>query len=635
MQRRSIIAAGIAATTVLGTVLTATGPAGAAPGAKAVPNTKPTWTAHARHLGAASSSAAVSARVYLAPQGGFAAAQALATAMATPGNANYQKFLTPAQYAARFAPTRATVDSVSAFVKSAGLKVTGVGAGNRYVSVSGNVKAAEKAFGAQIERYTHHGRAVQAPASALTVPAGLASSVLAISGLDTTPKRSTPATKRPKAGPPAGFSNARPCSLYYGQKAATTQADSTTPLPQFQGETLSYAPCGYTGPQFRSAYEGATTLDGSGVTVAITDAYAAPTIAPDAQKYAVAHGDGAYTKGQLVQTTPASYNSQSECGPAGWYGEETLDVEAVHAMAPGARIHYYASASCNDSDFLDTLNQVVMDGDAQLVSNSWGDVEANTSPDAVAAYESVFVQGALEGISFMFSSGDDGDELANSGTVQADYPTSDPFVTSVGGTSTGIGSNGKISFQTGWGTDKYALSPNGKRWVQAVPFLYGAGGGTSTLFARPAYQDGTTNSPFRQDPDVGLDADPNTGMLVGETQKFSNGTYYDEYRIGGTSLASPLFAGMTALTVQHAGHGVGLLNPKIYARQSTAFTDVLGNPPTAGDVRVDFANGEDASDGLLYSVRTFDQDSSLATTPGYDLTTGVGSPNPKWLKAFG
>jgi subtilase family serine protease len=304
-------------------------------------------------------------------------------------------------------------------------------------------------------------------------------------------------------------------------------------------------------------------------------------------------------------------------------------------MAPAARIHYYASASCNDSDFLDTLNRVVTDGDAQIVSNSWGDVEAATGPDTVAAYQSVFAQGGLEGISFMFSSGDNGDELDSSGTVQADYPTSDPLVTSVGGTSTGIGANGKISFETGWGTDKYTLSPNGKKWVQAVPFLYGAGGGTSTLFPRPAYQNGTTNSPFRQDPDVGLDADPNTGMLIGETQKFSNGTYYDEYRIGGTSLASPLFAGMTALTLQHAGHGVGLLNPKIYSQQATAFTDVLGNPPTAGDVRVDFANSEDASGGLVYSVRTFDQDSSLATTPGYDLTTGVGSPNPKWLKAFG
>ena len=127
-----------------------------------------------------------------------------------------------------------------------------------------------------------------------------------------------------------------------------------------------------------------------------------------------------------------------------------------------------------------------------------------------------------------------------------------------------------------------------------------------------------------------MDADPTTGMLVGETQTFPDGAYYDEYRIGGTSLASPLFAGMTALALQHAGHSVGLLNPTIY-KHPKAFTDIAGTPPTAGAVRVDYANGVDASDGLVYSVRTFNQDSSLKVKPGYDLVTGLGAANPRWL----
>jgi subtilase family serine protease len=632
MQKRSITAATITATTVLATALATASTATAAPSPKAVPHTAPTWTAHATHLGAAGASTKVSARVYLAPRGGLAAVKQVATAVSTPGSASYHKFLTAAQYQARFGPTAATVRSVSSYLRSAGLTVTTVGAGNRYVAVKGNVKAAEKAFGTQIERYRHRGKNVQAPASTLTVPASLASSVLTVSGLDTTPKATKPASKQ-AAPPPAGFRNARPCSLYYGQVKATYQADFHTKLPQFNGQTLAYAPCGYTGPQFRAAYEGSTTLDGSGVTVAITDAYAAPTIAKDATTYAANHGDGSYAPGQLVQTTPAKFTHQAACDPSGWYGEETLDVEAVHAMAPGAKIHYYASASCFDSDFLDTLGQVVDDQDAQLVSNSWGDIEANESADNVAAYEAVFLQGATEGISFMFSSGDNGDELANTGIKQADYPTSDPYVTSVGGTSTAIGANGSITFETGWGTEKYSLSADGKSWND-VGFLYGAGGGSSALFNAPSYQAGVTGSPYRQDPDVGMDADPNTGMLIGETQTFTDGVRYDEYRIGGTSLASPLFAGMTALSLQHAGNAAGLLNPTIYASKQ-AFTDVKGNPPQAGDVRVDFVNGENANDGLLYSVRTFDQDSSLKTTPGYDLTTGVGSPNPKWLKAIG
>ena len=103
-----------------------------------------------------------------------------------------------------------------------------------------------------------------------------------------------------------------------------------------------------------------------------------------------------------------------------------------------------------------------------------------------------------------------------------------------------------------------------------------------------------SNGAGRAVPDVGLDADPTTGMLIGETQTFPDGVYYDEYRIGGTSLASPLFAGMTALLLQHAGGAMGLLNPTIYAQAgSSSFKDVHGTPQDAGNIRVDYANGVD------------------------------------------
>jgi subtilase family serine protease len=632
MRRYRLTAAAMTATIVLATAMAAI-PATAASASKTIPNTVPLWIARATHLGAANASGPVSARVYLAPAGGLAAVEQAAVAMSTPGSASYHQFLTPVQYQARFGVTDATVGAVSSYLRSTGLRSGGVGASNRYIAIEGTVGAAEKAFGAQIERYRHDGLEVQAPSSLLTVPADLSTSVLTVSGLDTTPMIVEPAT-RPDGAPPAGFRNARPCSSYYGQTPAGFEADGTTPLPQFDGHTLPYAPCGYTGPQFRSAYEGNSTLDGTGVTVAITDAYAAPTIEADAATYAAAHGDRAYTAGQLTQTVPRNFTHAGQCGPSGWFGEETLDVEAVHAMAQGANIHYYAAASCFDPDFLDTLGQVVDDGTAQLVTNSWGDTEANSSPDVVAAYQAIFVQGALEGMSFMFSSGDDGDELAATGTLQADYPTSDPYVTSVGGTSTGIGQAGNLLFQTGWGTNKYSLSADGTSW-DSLGFLYGAGGGTSTLFDRPSYQDGVVSSAFRQDPDVAMDADPTTGMLVGETQKFPKGVIaYDEYRIGGTSLASPLFAGMTALALQNAGSGgAGLLNLVIYAHAG-AFSDVAGSPPDEGNVRADFANSVDASGGVVYSVRTFNQDSSLATTAGYDLVTGLGVPNTSWLTAI-
>jgi subtilase family serine protease len=630
MHKRTIGAVAVTAATVLASAAALTQTASARPAPKVIPHTKPAWTSHAQHLGQAAARAGVSARVYLAPQGGLAALAEAATAMSTPGSATYRQFLTADEYRARFAPTADTVSSVSSYLSSAGLRVTTVGAGNRYVAVTGSVAAAERAFGTQLERYRHNGRTVQAPATPVTVPADLAAAVLTVSGLDTTPHVARPASTQ-AAPPPGGFRNARPCSRWYGQVTAKYQADFQTPLPTFHGKRLPYAPCGYTGTQYRSAYEGHTKLDGSGVTVAITDAYAAPTIAHDANKYAVNNGDSRYGPGQFQQTVPAHFTHTHACDPSGWYGEETLDVEAVHAMASGADIHYYAAASCFDDDFLDTLGQVVDDGTASLVSNSWGDVESNESADNVAAYQAVFLQGAAEGMSFLFSSGDNGDELAAGGLKQADYPTSDPYVTSVGGTSAAIGRQGHMQFETGWGTKKFQLSGNETSW-DPLGFLYGAGGGRSTLFQRPAYQQGVAGA-YRTVPDMAMDGDPNTGMLVGETQTFPGGVHYGQYRIGGTSLASPLFAGMTALAVQHAGGGVGLLNPTIYAN-TAAFQDVEGTPPDAGVVRADFANGVDPADGILYSVRTFNHDSSLHVKPGYDLVTGVGSPRHGWLTAI-
>jgi subtilase family serine protease len=622
--RVAVLAVAVAAI-VAGTL----GSAQAAPGRQAIPNTRPGWLNHAKNQGHASPGASVNARIYLAPNGGMAKLKQFALAVSTPGNAQYRHFLKPSQYFQRFGTSNAAVSAVKSWLTGAGLHVTKVEAHNRFVEISGDVAHAEKAFGVTINRYTHNGLAVQAPTGALSAPAGLAPSVLTVLGMDTTPSTVSPASQKP-APPPAGFRNAPPCSTYYGEKIATS-------VPQFNGHTLPYAPCGYTGPQFRSAYEGGTALDGTGVTVAITDAYGAPTIASDAATYAARNGDRAYAPGQFSQFVAAPMtrvnNGRRQCGENGWYGEETLDVEAVHAMAQGAKIRYYGAASCYDTDFLDTFARVNDDDAAQIVTNSWGGSSIGQRATVIAAYEQAFLQGAAEGISYMFSSGDDGDDLASTGVVQTDYPTSDPYATGVGGTTTAIDATGALAWETGWGTRKYSLSSDGTSW-DPVGFLYGAGGGESPLFGQPSYQAGITPAGARGVPDVAMDADVTTGMKIGETQTFPDGVYYDQYRIGGTSLASPLFAGMTALAFQHAGGGVGLLNPTIYSHRS-AFTDVSGPGPDPGNVRVDFANSVDASGGLLYSVRTFNQDESLTVAPGWDDVTGLGSANTGWLTAVG
>jgi subtilase family serine protease len=143
---------------------------------------------------------------------------------------------------------------------------------------------------------------------------------------------------------------------------------------------------------------------------------------------------------------------------------------------------------------------------------------------------------------------------------------------------------------------------------------------------------------MRAVPDVAALADPNTGMLVGQTQTQADGTPgFSFYRIGGTSLASPLYAGMFALAVQNHGE-YGLANPALYSTR-TSGKDITKTGLTgaqSGDLRVDFANTVDDSNGYLYSVRLFDYDQNLTihVRNGYDDITGVGSPDGSaWLAA--
>ena len=632
-MRKYLVGMSIVAVTAVAVALAGAGTASAAPASKPIPNSSPEWLSHGKSLGPASSNAPVNARVYLAPNGGLDALKNAASAASA-----HHSYLTPAQYHAQFDATAATVSAVTSWLTSAGLTVSG-DANHRYLDVSGSVGAANKAFGVTLANFSHDGLQVQAPSGSASAPDAIAASVIAISGLDTTVSTVEPATQKPSP-PDGGFRNAQVCSHWYGDQSPTTLATPDgTSLPTFNGAVLPYSPCGYTGPQLRNAYEAgaAASLDGRGVTVAITDAYASPTIVADANLYATNTGDRAFTTGQYSQSLPNAFtqvnsnNSPRQCGASGWYGEQTLDVEAVHAMAPAANIRYYAAASCQDSAFLDTFTRINDEGVATIVTNSWGGVGDVVKPSLLLAYETAFLQGAVEGISYVFSSGDSGDEVANTGSAQTDYPASDPYVTAVGGTSTAITPSG-VTGETGWQTTKYTVV-NGA-WSPTTPFLYGGGGGYSTNIAEPDYQIAAgIHSPNggRAVPDISMDADPTTGMLVGQTQTFSGTAAYDTYRIGGTSLASPLFAGITALKIQASRHGLGLLNPTIYADHS-GFHDVTGAGIDAGNIRVDFANGVDASAGYLYSVRSLNTaNTTLKVGSGWDDETGWGSPRVGWL----
>ncbi|MGW0615130.1 S53 family peptidase [Streptomyces sp. NPDC002788] len=599
--------------------------------------TRPAWATARADEGATSDGARVTARVYLAGKDAAGLA-AYARAVSDPKSPAYGKYLTAQQAQARFGATEAQVAAVKSWLTAAGLKVTGVT--RHYVSATGDVAAAEKAFGTQLHNFAKGSKTYRAPASTASVPAGLADAVLTVTGLDNAPHMATHDDQLPP--PDTVFRNAGPFSSYYGSNTAST-------LPTAYGKHIPYAVKGYTGKQLRAAY-GAGTRTGKGVRVAITDAYAWPTIAYDAGTYAGKHGDAAWKTGQLHQVLPKEYTDTKACSASGWYGEETLDVEAVHAVAPASDVTYVGAASCNDSDLLDALGKVVDHHLADIVSNSWGEVEAAQTPDLAAAYDQVFQLGAVEGIGFYFSSGDDGDEVANSGTKQVDSPADSAWVTAVGGTSLAVGKNDTYLWETGWGTDKANLSADGKTWTDFPgAFTSGAGGGTSRTVAEPSYQKGVVPGALakansadgnRVVPDIAAIADPNTGFLVGQTQTLPDGKTqaYSEYRIGGTSLAAPTIAAIQALAQEaRGGEAIGFANPAIYAKAgSKVYHDVTDDPTGSGlaVARVDFVNGYDATGGLATSVRSLGKDSSLAAVKGYDDVTGVGTPANGYVESY-
>ena len=638
----------IAAVAILasGSAIASLGTAHAATGNAVLKGSIPAWANSKNLVGAADPGGDVGFRVYLG-WNNDSAVQALASAVSDPSSSSYRKFLTPAQFRQQFAPSQAQVGAVQSWLKSQGFSVEYTPTNNHYVSAEGTVAQAEAAFGATFGEYSVSGLTVRSPESDVTIPDSLSGIVSGVAGLDDSAQFVVTDHTNGNAPPPAAFVNAPPCSTYWGQVQATAYTN-----PYGKG-TLPYAPCGYTPAQVKGAYGlSQTPYDGSGQTVAIIDAYASPTIAADANQWSANRGLPGFKANQFTQVVaPGTYNHPESGGknkqdPQGWYGEETLDVEAVHGMAPGANI-VYIGAPNNFQDLDAALNYAVDKDVAPIITNSYGFDTEQLAPGFIKPYEETIMQGAVEGIGIYFSSGDNSDESLVEGYATADWPASSPFVTSVGGTTLAVGANNNYLFETGWGTTKSIW--NGKAWSPWSPaapgnWVYGAGGGVSTLFAEPSYQQGVVpTSVFtkqgrtgRAVPDIAAIADPNTGYLIGETQTFPDGTAkYSEYRIGGTSLSSPIVAGIMALANQAAGHSLGFANPLLYSLAgSSSFTDVTSPPATVAMVRVDYVNGVDASNGTTVSLRTANQTLSLATTPGWDDVTGLGSPTAALLSAL-
>lgn len=649
---------------------------------RALPGLVPSFTQELDSLGDAPNGESVDvlANLKLRHEGEL---QSLVASVSDPSSPSYGAYLSTTQFNEHYAPNGKAVAAVKRFARASGLSVVSVPTNRRFVELHGTVADAESAFDTQLDSFNLGGAKVHAPVSTPSIPASLGRYVSQVTGLDTGAySKPLSVTASPSALPPPGNTNAKPCSKHYGQKSAKD-------LPKAYGKKLEYVPCGYTPKDLQRAYGTRKAIqhgnNGRGQKVAIVDAYSSPTIVEDATTYSKRHG---LPKPKINIDASAAATNAPEAPPAsdpqGWAGEETLDVDAVHAMAPRAKILYYGGDSPLNAIFAVTLNKVVTENKAQIISNSYG---SSGDFDNSMDVDPILEQAAAQGIGVYFSSGDLGDETKNPdgpGDREVDSTANDPLVTAVGGTSLAVGERGHYRSETYWGTSSAEVTHGA--FDLPGEYIYGGGGGVSQTYAQPRYQkgvvpkdianyfkgaphqadagdaNGDVHSPGRAVPDVSMVGDPNTGFLSGITQDYTAGAlselpidlpipiggvtqlptddfHYGEYRIGGTSLSAPLFAGVMALADQKAHMHHGFANPALYRaykHHKNAFRDIRKSKHKTALLRKDYVNGLDGSDGVKASVRTLGVLNTLHLRKGYDDSTGLGSPNgSSFLKVLG
>jgi subtilase family serine protease len=386
--------------------------------------------------------------------------------------------------------------------------------------------------------------------------------------------------------------------------SAPAQADTCPALLDASG-VLCYTP-----HQLREYYGLEPLIEqgytGKGQTIIDIVSFGSPTIQQDldvfSQQFGLPH--------TIVQVINPIHESEYDPhhDKSGWAGETELDVEIIHALAPDARIIVLASPVAETEgtvglpEFRQLISYAIAHNLGKIISQSWGASEVTLSDSAgqqeLQRWNTLLQQATTQdGISFFSSSGDNGaTDYADlnmsrlSPRATTSFAADSPWVTSVGGTT--LKRNGTQIEEVAWND---------------------SGGGFSSFFAMPAYQKllpASTQAAFkgrRGVPDVAAAADPATNLAF-----YFQGTWET---VGGTSASAPMWAALTAIANQMAGHPLGFLNPGLYkiaasASYSRDFHDItFGNNSVQRSVDVP----------------------GYSAQKGWDAITGLGSPDAQYL----
>lgn len=342
------------------------------------------------------------------------------------------------------------------------------------------------------------------------------------------------------------------------------------PIPGDSGESrVAVMPPGtFTPPQLAALYNFPTGVTGAGQTIGIIE-LGGGFRPRDLQTYFQSIGV------KLPTVTSVSVDGGRNAptrDPDGPDGEVMLDIEVAGAVAPGAHITVYFAGN-TDRAFMDAISWAIHDK-VGVISISWGGSESQYTGAALRQFNAILAEAAAVNITVTVASGDNGSsDGVNDGKSHVDFPASSPYVLACGGTSL-TASNGAITSEVVWDDGDQGGA---------------TGGGYSGTFAVPSWQASSGTFTGRGVPDVAGNADPNTGYQV-----LVDG---QPTVVGGTSAVAPLWAGLVALLNQSLGRNVGFINPVLYAAPSALDDIVSGN------------NG------------------AYQAGPGWDATTGLGSPN--------
>ena len=534
-----------------------------------------------------------------------AEAEAYAKAIQQPGP-SYHKFLTTAQFVSAYAATDADLKRVEASLKQLGYTIGYVFPNHLAIQVTSSAGTAEAALGISLKHATRGNRTGMVASGTIHMPDALQGLVRGFGGLDT-------------------------LNLPHPMKVRAAVAGASTSHP-VTGALVGGTPGNYLPADFAARYD-VNPIYGQGITGAgktigiVTLANFFP-----ADAYSFYQQVGLTVSPTRITVVDVDGGADIAPSDALGEGETDLDVEQSGSLAPGANVRVYISPNNTNANFIDGFEAIASENIADTVSTSWGQPELDFFADPamqqpsttflIDAFHDAFLEMAIQGQSMYVAAGDSGSfdtvrGCPNSGTPTAtnpvcnapyavDSPSNDPLVTAAGGTTTPFSFSLKsgavlsVAQEQAWGWDYIVneTAAQGEPIPVSELFSVGDGGGVSSYFGKPWYQDGvagiTKTKPgqsFTEDfgagpvtqvvlpakfagrnmPDLSTDADPESGYVLIEEGQAEN-------FFGGTSFVAPQLNGVTALLDQGVGGRIGALNPLLYGLQSYVSTDI-----TAGD----------------------------------------------------